>query len=328
MEKGLYPLIILRYFADHSDEEHPVTPSEIQSHFIATLGVKPCSNTIRTIIIRLNNEGFEIIRLDGKPAKYVLKRHGLTSGEIIHLCDLIHSSFSISSDESNILINKLLEFLPKDLRNKYKEQIHKENLKKDSQSSGFFEKYSLLKRASSLHQTVSIVYRTNPILDHNEIVYKENTHILYPFAVTTNLSLAYLIAKKKGKPGVGHFRVDRIKSIKILSEPFTSDIPLEYYDHYEKYNSPYMYSGENVSASFICEMYILNAIADRIGFNPRFYQYEDDPDRFYLQFDAPKKDILLFAHQFSDGVILSNPTDLKDEMIQRLETSLTKYKSV
>lgn len=45
MEKGLYPLIILRYFADHSDEEHPVTPSEIQSHFIATLGVKPCSNT-------------------------------------------------------------------------------------------------------------------------------------------------------------------------------------------------------------------------------------------------------------------------------------------
>ena len=328
MEKSLYSLIILKYFAEHSDAEHPVTPGDIQAHFQATRHVKPCRNTIRSAIEKLNSEGFEIIRIKGKRARYYLANRSLSNGEIVMLCDMIHSTFSISSDESKRLIKKLLEMLPNKLRENYKDMIHLDNTKKDPIGTDFFETYFLIKRACSQHTAISIKYRTNPKLVHNEIVYQERTHILYPCAVTTNSSLPYLIANKKGKTGFSNYRIDRIMSIHFLSEPFPSDILKESFDHYQTFTSPYMYSGEKIHASFICEMPILNAITDRIGHNARLYQIEDDPDRFYLQFDAPRNDVKLFALQYSDGVTLTHPEDLKDEVIRGLRKTLSRYKSV
>ena len=97
-DKGIYPLRILRILQEFTDSERSVSAQEIQERLTDIHGKKPCPNTIRANINRLRHEGFKIIRKDGKYANYYLADRTLTYGEVIAICDQIHSSFFISAE--------------------------------------------------------------------------------------------------------------------------------------------------------------------------------------------------------------------------------------
>jgi len=325
-DKGIYPLRILRILQEFTDSERSVSAQEIQERLTDIHGKKPCSNTIRANIKRLRHEGFKIIRKDGKYANYYLADRTLTYGEVIAICDQIHSSFFISAEESQKLIKKLLGFLPTHLRSQHLKQYHNDNKKKTLYNNLYFENYMKFCHASERHIALDVVYRSRVVLNGSELHYTRKRHTLYPAAVISNANFSYLIAFIKGKDNEGRFRIDRFDSVEFLDEPFPSDWDYEYYDHYDMYCSPYMFGGEKLNAQFICDMHIFQAVADVVGHDARFYQLPDDPEKFYLSFKASRDDILLFTQQFMEWVTLLSPDDIRDEFEARCSEVLRKSK--
>ena len=280
LDKGLYPVMLMKILEEYTDKDHPLSVPEIQNLMRVLYGYNPCRNTIEANFERLQSIGLNIQKTLKDRNRYYLSNRILSNGEIKLLCDLIHSSFFISNKDSQKLIKKLLSFMPKYARSDYLDHVHKENRKKDVYSSDYFENYAMLSEACDSHIPMEVTYCKSVELRGSEIKPIAKKYLLYPFALIANDGRAYLIGQAEGKTKPSHYRVDRFKSIKRSNEPFPAELLSDCNDYYEKYDCLYMHSGEKIHARFLGDKKILNAIADRVGRSARIYDNPKNPNEF------------------------------------------------
>ena len=322
-EKGLYPVMILLILEQYADEENPISTNKLRGLMKQQYGHYPWRNTISSNIEKLRYIGVDIACVKDHENRYYIRNRKLTFGEVTSLCDMVHSSFFISNKESDALIKKLLGFLSLRQQKLYREQIHDENRKKDPNSKDFFENYQLLKSATNFHLSIEAVYHTKPTLLNNVVKFVRKKHIIFPIRLAFNDGFGYLVGVIQGKEQEAHFRIDRFDSIKFSDIPFPANLKKSSYE-LPSHTGPYMISGPNVAATFLCEMDVLNAIIDRVGYDARFLNHPQNPNEFYLIVNAPEEAILRMAQQYMDRVTLIEPEYLREIYIERCKASLQK----
>lgn len=326
-DKGLYPLLLLKILEEYSDKDKPISMLEIQSLMESVSGHRPVRNTVTANFERLETIGFNIVKVKTDRIRFYLKNRMLSYGEIKSLCDLIHSSFFISSTDSEKLINHLLSMLPKKERASYRKHIHNSNRKKIAEDTKFFDHYAILSEACDRHFALKVRYRAGQILNESKPKDDYKSYVLFPYAMIANDGRMYVMARAKGKPDLFPFRVDRFKSIKRIDEPFPIEKTVEYIDYYEKYDRLYMRSGNQISAKFLCDKRMLSVVCDRVGHNARYYSITNDQDEFCLIVTATEESILLFAQQYMDGVTLLEPQHLKIQFENRCKEALKRSRA-
>lgn len=120
------------------------------------------------------------------------------------------------------------------------------------------------------------------------------------------------------------FRIDRIRSFQILpAEP--EDIPYQQFEFSQMASSlPYMYGGEKQDVQILCSLSALEAVQDML---PGCQVLEYTPDGAVLRACVFTEGFLRWVTSQGEAVEVLSPPALRNELAERLEGMMQKYKT-
>lgn len=319
-EKKISALALLKILEEYTDEDHPLTQPRLLELIETIYHVTLDRRTLYSNIEMLQDFGYDISSYSENGKGYYLRERQFEPSQIYLLCNAIHASHFIPQKSSKELIDKLLSTQSKYFKNDFKSTVFVENNRK-KENKEFFLNVELLAEAIREKKSVSFVYLKYDI-DKKLVERREDPYVFSPYYLVYNLDKTYLIAKSKNHKDFTHFRVDRIKKLKISDEPYIrlnkKEDPYEYAN-----NKIYMYHGDENSIKIRCKMNILDDVIDTFGKDIRLVA---DGDNFVAHVKSAKEGMVYFALQYAKYLEVLEPEDLRKEITEVLKQALKNYK--
>jgi len=258
-------LYILKIFEEHSDDEHPLSTSEIINYLAEDYNIPAHRTTIPKEIDALNEYGACIDVIEGKPNKYYWSNRTFEIPEIKLLIDAVLSSKFITADKSDTLIKKLYTLVSENQAKDLKRNIIiADRIKPDNEKILYW--INELHTAINLKQQVELQYfeydaNKEKILKHDGQMY-----IFSPYTLAWNGDCYYVIGFSQNHNKVVKFRVDRIATLKIINNeavPMPQDFDMSAF--LKKVFT--MYDGEEETVELLCRNDMMKCIVDRFGEN-------------------------------------------------------------
>ena len=318
-EKKQSLLALIEILKKHSDENHLLSIKDIQSHLLNEYDIELDRRTLYTSMELLRDFGYEISEYDGKG--YYLMERQFEKAEILLLCNAIHASHFISSKQSDELIKKLLDTQSRYDHKEFKDKVYMANPLKTSNKQLLFniEMISLAIKENRKISFAYLRYNTKKEL----IERRKDPYIVEPRYIVYSDSRPYLIVTSLNHEGFIHYRLDRMKDVKILNEksrllPKSSD-PYEY-----ARNKLFMYTGEIQTVTFRCKDIILDHMIDIFGSDLLLIPNKDNT--FTIKVKTSTQGALYLAGQFMENITIIEPKSIKDEFIKTLKEAQKRYK--
>ena len=99
-------LYVLKYLWEHTDEEHPVTLAQIQTH-LSEQGIEAISKTIDGDITALQDLGFDIIRNRSTQYQYFFASRYFSSFELKLMIDAVQAAKFIPQEQTQELVERI-----------------------------------------------------------------------------------------------------------------------------------------------------------------------------------------------------------------------------
>lgn len=274
-----------------TDEFHEFDINELKERLIETTGVKNIDNrTIKSDLDALEEMDFDIVLNRRKHGKiyYSHQDRLFETYQIRLLVDAILSARFITIKEKNNLIKKLKELTSKYIAKTLPEPIlFSQTINID---------YDLIKlNIDRIHHAIAdrkvLSYQYGYFNVDKEFTYRRNgdTYYVAPYALIWQNDLYYLIGEFLLTKEIRHYRLDRMRNIKITDQPYVKDNYFELQKYVD--NSFHMYSGEEATIQIRFENELINSIFDRFGMDVDVKK--DGEDYFILSTRAKISDGLL-----------------------------------
>ena len=104
------PFRLLKYLYENTDEEHPISTTELVRIFVAE-DAHAKRKTVKDDIDVLVGEGFDIVTVRGRNNSFFLGTRKFELPEVKLLIDAVSSSRFISAEKSETLISKLTDMV-------------------------------------------------------------------------------------------------------------------------------------------------------------------------------------------------------------------------
>lgn len=319
-EKKISALALLKILEEYSDEDHPLTQPKLLELIDTIYHVTLDRRTLYSNIEMLQDFGYDISSYSENGKGYYLRERQFEPSQIYLLCNAIHASHFIPQKSSKELIDKLLSTQSKYFKNDFKSTVFVENNKK-KENKEFFLNVELLSEAIREKKAVSFAYLKYD-LDKRLVERRDDPYVFSPYYLVYNLDRTYLIGKSKNHKDFTHFRVDRMKKLKISDEPYIKLTKREDPYEYAK-NKIYMYNGDEESIVIKCKMNILDDVIDTFGKGIRLIA---DGDSFVAHVKSAKEGMVYFALQYAKYLEVLEPEDLRKEIAEVLKQALKNYK--
>jgi len=313
---------IYKILEEYSDCNHILSLSEIKKHLKDIYHVTLDRRTIYRNFDMLKDYGFDISTFEDNHRGYYLIDRLFSSGEIFLLCNAIHASNYIPNKASKELIDKLLDTQSKYVKDDFRNQVYVENNNK-KENKEFFYTIETISEAIKNKQNISFIY-TKYDLNKKLVNRREEPYIISPYYLVYDNDRTYLIGKSKNHNDLTHFRIDRIKSIKINTEDkYIKHNKNE--DPYEYAKSKlYMYKGDDSTVALRCSFEVLDEIIDRFGKDITIVK--DNEKYFTTYIHTSHNGMKYFASQYMDYVEILEPKALRKEFKEYLNRAVKKYK--
>jgi len=320
-EKKTSILALLQILKEHTDENHILTQPELLSKIETTYNMSLDRRTLYKNIEMLIDYGYDISTYTENGKGYYLRERRFEPSEINLLCNAIHSSRFIPSKSSKELINKLLETQSKYFRGDFKNAVFIDNTDK-KENKEFFYNIEILTEAIKKKKVISFNY-TQYDLNKQLVNRRQEPYIISPYYVVYKADKTFLIGKSKNHEGLTHFRVDKIKNIKLINEKYIKLDKNE--DPYEYAKSKiYMYNGQDLKIAIRCNNAILDDVIDIFGKDIRLVK--DGDDSFIAYVKSTKQGMVYIALQYINYMEVLEPKAVRDEVKDALKNAQKKYK--
>ena len=319
-EKKISALALLRILEEHSDEEHQLTQPQLLNLVDTIYHITLDRRTLYSNIEMLQEFGYDIATYSETGKGYYLRERQFEPSQIYLLCNAIHSSNFIPQKSSKELIEKLLSTQSNYFKNDFKSTVFVENNRK-KENKEFFLNIELLAEAIREKKSVSFSYlRYNT--DKQLVDRRPEPYIISPYYLVYNQDKVYLIGKSKNHEDFTHFRVDRMKKLKKVDEPYIKLKKKEDPYEYAK-NKIYMFHGDEENVVIRCDMRILDDVIDTFGKDIRIIAGDDS---FVAHVKSAKEGMVYFALQYAKHLEVLEPEDLRNEIKGVLKQALNNYK--
>lgn len=310
MEKQLCTYAIAEILREESDEDHAIRSSEIIKRLERQYEMKIGRHKLYSTIQQLRMLGEDIV-YDPHSKGYYMASRQLTKGEVFMLCNAIHASNFITREQSELLIDHLLNILNKHDRREYTDSVFKPNPKKMDNEDLM---YNIEVASAAIRQRHKLSFdymhynkdKKLTICNHEPIIV-EPRYICYVDG------RPYLVIQGGRKEGYMHYRLDRICNAKVTKEKCI--IPYEQVDAYDySDNKLFMFSGEMVTVTIRCKKRILDAMIDIFGKDIKITA----PDEDHYQFTVTVNDngIIFLAQQYMDAIEIIYPPVLRKRFME------------
>lgn len=320
--KKMLNMLILEILRDCTDAEHHLTQQEIIDLLRLNYSMECDRRSIRNNIQSLKDMGYDIITSRGC---YLAERE-FDDAELRMLIDSVLFSRSLSGAQARRLIEKLESFGNRYFRAKVS---HVSNLPElfHSDNKQVMLALDVLNDAIEEKRKVSFVYNSYGT-DFKLHPKREEPYIVNPYQMVANNGRYYLIGNYDKYDNVSHYRIDRITSVEMLSEPVKPKkeikefargwtLPKHMAEHI------YMFSGESVTVKLITETYMMDDLIDWFGRD--FSIIEKGDGKLEVTLKCNENAMKYWALQFGDNVEILSPKNMRDSIAESVRGMYALY---
>lgn len=257
-------LYIIKILEEYTDEEHPITTKELIEK-LALYGVNAERKSIYDDIARLQDFGYDIIQKENRNGGgYYLASRDFELVELKLLVDAVQSSRFVTERKSRELIGKLEKLVNKHDAKQLRRQVYVAGRVKTDNESIYYQ-VDAIQKAIAENKQIEFVY-----LEWNakkELVpRRDEKYLVSPWILMWQEEKYYLVAYNHASQSLRHYRVDKLKDVKVLEE---KRIGQEIYDRLnpaDYVNKAFgMFGAKEEDVVLIFPERLIGVIIDRFG---------------------------------------------------------------
>lgn len=256
------PFRLLKYLYENTDEEHPISTTELVKIFVAE-DAHAKRKTVKDDIDVLVGEGFDVVTVRGRNNSFFLGTRKFELPEVKLLIDAVSSSRFISAEKSETLINKLTDMVSRHQAEKVCRHLYTaEHVKADNKQIYYI--VDAVTDAINEGKKIRFQYfdydgKKEKCLRHDGAEYSVS-----PYALVWDDSHYYMCGYSDAKQMIVNYRVDRMCNTEIkdekavaLPEGFSMD------DYVRK--QFHMFAGDETEVVLECRDDMMKYIIDQFG---------------------------------------------------------------
>lgn len=308
----------------HSDEEHPMTTSDI-IHQLELYGITAERKSIYSDLEELILYGVDVVKCGGKKNQgYYIGARDFEIPELKLLVDAVVSCKFISESKSRQLIRKISALTSKHQSEMLNRQVIVSNRGKTINEHVLYNIDSI-HEALRLRQNISFQYLNWNL--KKQLVPRHNgeTYHVSPAALIWDDENYYLIAYDHKSKERRHYRVDKMKSINLLDDDYIS---IDQEINKELFSSKMfgMYDGITTDVEFRCPISMAPIFIDQFGKEILIRQEDDDQCLIRVKV-AISNQFFGWLSSMGDEVTIVSPREVSDQFRDFLKNILSKYRS-
>ncbi len=299
---------IIEYFKRYTDENHPVTVSQI-IEYLATLGITAERKSIYRDIAAMGELGYDVISLHDKHFTYYLAEREFETAELRMLADAVASSRFITKKKSAQLIKKLTELTTVYDADKLNAQIYVANRIKASNESIYYN-VDAIHNAISENSQISFLYFDWDKSKRKVYRHEGERYQVSPWALVWNNENYYMVAYDSHEGEIRHYRVDRMMAIETMAVAREGKAEFRETDT-AQYTKKFfgMYDGEKAEVTLNCDEDVTNAVVDMFGTEAEFIPQNDNTFNVTVEL-AISPVFLSWVFMFGGKVRVVTPTSV------------------
>ena len=270
------PFRLLKYLYENTDEEHPISTTELVRIFVAE-DAHAKRKTVKDDIDVLVGEGFDVVTVRGRNNSFFLGTRKFELPEVKLLIDAVSSSRFISAEKSETLINKLTDMVSRHQAEKVCRHLYTaEHVKADNKQIYYI--VDAVTDAINEGKKIRFQYfdydgKKEKCLRHDGAEYSVS-----PYALVWDDSHYYMCGYSDAKQMIVNYRVDRMCNTEIkdekavaLPEGFSMD------DYVRK--QFHMFAGDETEVVLECRDDMMKYIIDQFGEEVETWKVSEDTFR-------------------------------------------------
>lgn len=335
-QKKRWIIYLYRVLQKYTDENHPLTQKKISDILYRDYGIRPDRKAISRNLEELMATGVPLAchettrqRQDGTDEKlrtdwYI--EHEFTNSELRLLIDGVVFSKHIPTAQRNELMQKLEGLASVHFNSRMK---NIQNIApKEADRSQLFYTIEVLDEAISEGKQVEFEYCSydidktlKPRLRGDGSVRK---YQINPYQMVTKHGRYYLICNYAKYDGIAHYRIDRIREIKLLDTPATpcpTAVGEDLAQHMQEHI--YMFTGKSIPVTMRIHRDILNDVIDYFGFDVEFSDATDTD--VLVSVRVNEEDVFRWVVQYCTQAEIITPPALRQRVADTLVQALQRY---
>lgn len=322
--KKMANLCILNVLKEYSDEQHPLTQTQIIKHIENEYGLELERKSVSSNIDSLIDFGIDIVKTSN--GCYIAGRE-FEPSEISFLIDAVFSSKSIDSKNSQALASKISKVLSRFQRKKYNYLIKADEIVR-TENKQLFYTIDTINEAIEQGKKVEFNYNRFYFDKSKNKERSQKKYIVNPYFMINNQGRYYLVCNYDYYNEIANYKIELITNIKILDQqvkPITKLKGCEQGVDMAKYANEniYMFNNKTVSATLkIEDDYAAEYVMEWFGKKARFYQKNNI---VYADVTANEKALIYWCLQYGDTIELISPQSARDGIKKAIARLNEKY---
>lgn len=258
-------LYIMQTLLEHTDDKNGITVNEIML-FLEKNDIFANRKSIYKDIAVLQEFGFDIAkRREGRFVYYYLKNRPFSLAELKLLVDSVQASKFITTKKSRELIQKIGEMASKNQGKELQRQVYVVDRVK-AENEKIYENVDAIHSAISKNSQITFQYLQWNLKKELEPKHEGEIYEVSPWAMAWDDENYYLISYDNKEKIIKHFRVDKMKNVKVCK---TRRLGRKEFEHFNMaiYAKKMfgMYGGKEDLVTLRCSNEIIGIIIDRFG---------------------------------------------------------------
>ena len=302
-------LLLRQYLHQHTDEQHPVSVTDILA-FWQQHGIQAGRKSVYTDIELLQNVGMDIVCVKSSQNKYFVGQRLFELPELKLLVDAVESSRFITEKKSTALIKKLGHLTSTAQAEQLNRRIYMGGTPKPENESIYYN-VDTIHNAVQKKQQITFQYfeytpKKEKILKHDGYKYRVS-----PYAMIWNRDCYYAVgwSEKHGK--IAQFRVDRMTAVEPLEQAAVQTPDFDPAEYVRKVFG--MYPDDLCTAKLLCDNEVMRSVIDRFGENVRTETVDEQHFRTTVEV-APSPPFFSWVFTFSGKIRIVSPAAVLEEM--------------
>ena len=307
-----------------TDEEHILNSQSL----LAELNKRGYATDRRSVyrdVEALSEYGFDVVTT---PKGFYLRNRRFTLAEIMLMISAVQAAPFVTESKTAALMEKLMGFLS---------VYQQEGIKNASNISGVkfgneevYRTIEMVNYGIASKKSISFLYYKRSIMRRDVVQRRGKRCLVSPYAMVWVQDRYYLISNMSGKEGLTHFRLDRIRDVRIEDAPIR---PVNEVSEYEgRFNAVdyaskclNMFGGEIKKIRLRCHIDLLNELFDRFGDD--IPVKKDGENHFIALVEAAASEgFINWVCQYGNMVEVIDPADLRSDVKKRIEDAAELYK--
>ena len=313
-------LCILDILKKYSDSGHILSVSNILRKMKTIYDVDADRRTVYRNIDALIVFGYDISKYSENKEGYFLRERDFEPSEIHMLCDAVLSAECISKAQGKELIRKL-QNLGSVHQTKGFSHLGMIKTENHSPNPQLFYNIDLLDEAVSRGKKVEFDYYIYD-MDLKQKSKREKKYSVSPYSMYWSMGRYYLISGLDHYDTVTHFRLDRIRDLRVTQDAVKPP-PKGFHAYEYASKALFMFGGEVESYTICCDRLILQDVIDRFG--DHIIIAESDDKNFTAIVKATTGGMRLWAIHYIETCRVLSPEWLVEDVKSAIKKGTEKY---